>query len=182
MASIKYKDSMSLRQSLETPSTPDYQIASSKHEFEAMATTEILPITPSLEEGTANIPSHENCDGRHAEEENPTISISSTSKIAGQTVAPFLSKHIPDQYAPLGQITQKNTSSKYCYRHRPDLKCRRTANEPSMDNLQRVSGVHMRKYILLTPYRIWKHYHQPINRASLTSGRSFQPLLRNIEI
>lgn len=125
---------------------------SSNHEFQEVIATmpPEMPMTPSSsqeEEERGHIPSsHDNCDARrHAEEENPTISISSTSKIAGMTVAPFLSKHIPDQYAPLGPasgeqqlVTIRNPSSKYCYRHRPDLKCRRTANEPSMDNLQRV--------------------------------------------
>ncbi|MCJ1287048.1 hypothetical protein MMC26_006395 [Xylographa opegraphella] len=70
------------------------------------------------------------------------ITISSTSKLAGQTVAPFLAQHIPEQYAPLGgQRSRKGAStadsnSKFCYRHRPDLKCRRQADEPSMDQLQ----------------------------------------------
>ena len=74
------------------------------------------------------------------------ITISSTSKLAGQTIAPFLAQHIPEQYAPLGgqrggygvPIADPNT--KYCYRHRPDLKCRRQADEPSMDQLQHVSS------------------------------------------
>lgn len=68
--------------------------------------------------------------------------MSSNSKLAGQTVETFLSKHIPDQYARLGSsITerQQNPNSKFCYRHRPDLKCRRQADEPSMDRLQRVN-------------------------------------------
>ncbi|KAA6411674.1 MAG: sulfur metabolite repression control [Lasallia pustulata] len=75
-------------------------------------------------------------------EEETNISISATSKMAGQTVAPFLAKHIPDQYAPLGGLAEpnspanKNPNTKYCYRHRPDLKCRRQVNEPSMDQLQ----------------------------------------------
>ena len=83
-------------------------------------------------------------DRRTTEDSN--ISISSTSKLAGQTVAPFLAKHIPEQYAPLGGLERtagqpkKDANSKYCYRHRPDLKCRRQANEPSMDQLQRVSA------------------------------------------
>ena len=74
-----------------------------------------------------------------------TIMISSTSKLAGQNVAPFLAEHIPNQYAPLGVLERptssanKDPNSKYCYRHRPDLKCRRQANEPSMDQLQHVS-------------------------------------------
>ncbi|KAL6716869.1 hypothetical protein ACLMJK_004781 [Lecanora helva] len=71
-----------------------------------------------------------------------TISISTSSKQAGQAVAPFLAKHIPDQYAPGGGLDSsgntkvKDPNTKYCYRHRPDLKCRRQANEPSMDQLQ----------------------------------------------
>ena len=73
------------------------------------------------------------------------ISISATSKEAGQTVAPFLAKHIPEQYAPVGGLDvganakMKDPNTKYCYRHRPDLKCRRQVNEPSMDQLQHVS-------------------------------------------
>ena len=82
-----------------------------------------------------------------AGEEDANITISSTSKLAGQTVAPFLAKHIPDQYAPLGGsgkingIATKDSNTKYCYRHRPDLKCRRQANEPSMDQLQHVKAI-----------------------------------------
>ncbi|KAL9099200.1 MAG: hypothetical protein Q9163_005265 [Psora crenata] len=79
----------------------------------------------------------ENC-----EDERGSISISATSKQANQTVAPFLAKHIPNQYAPLGEVDASSRvktndpNTKYCYRHRPDLKCRRQANEPSMDQLQ----------------------------------------------
>ena len=72
---------------------------------------------------------------------NPsTISISTSPASASQAVAPFLTKHIPEQYAPRGQPDSSNRdpSTKYCYRHRPDLKCRRQPNEPSMDMLQRV--------------------------------------------
>ena len=83
-------------------------------------------------------------DGTSDGESN--ITISSMSKLAGQAVAPFLAKHIPDQYAPLGGLENlsesvtKNSSTKYCYRHRPDLKCRRQANEPTMDELQHASS------------------------------------------
>lgn len=78
------------------------------------------------------------------QDDHENISISASSKQAGQTVAPFLTKHIPEQYAPgggfdsLGKAKQKDPNTKYCYRHRPDLKCRRQANEPSMDQLQHV--------------------------------------------
>lgn len=72
------------------------------------------------------------------------ITMDSTTKMAGQSVAPFLAKHIPDQYAPLGapqstMTTRKDPNTKFCYRHRPDSKCRRTADEPTMEILQRVS-------------------------------------------
>ena len=78
----------------------------------------------------------DNCD-----DEKSNISISTSSKQAGQTVAPFLAKHIPGQYAPAGlemSAQAKESKTKYCYRHRPDLKCRRQANEPSMEELQNV--------------------------------------------
>ncbi|KAL8711965.1 MAG: hypothetical protein Q9220_003661 [cf. Caloplaca sp. 1 TL-2023] len=74
--------------------------------------------------------------------EGSNITISANSRLAGQTVAPFLAKHIPNQYAPLGglpvtgQSPSINPNTKYCYRHRPDLKCRRQVDEPSMDQLQ----------------------------------------------
>ena len=73
------------------------------------------------------------------------ISIPASSKYAGQTVAPFLARHIPDQYAPMGALDpagvaeRKDPNTKYCYRHRPDRKCRRQPNEPSMEQLQHVS-------------------------------------------
>ncbi|TEY33904.1 hypothetical protein BOTCAL_0654g00010 [Botryotinia calthae] len=83
----------------------------------------------------------DNCRADH-DHSDPTITITSTSKLAGQTVAPFLAKHIPEQYAPFGppqttSISRKDPNTKYCYRHRPDPKCRRTADEPTMENLQR---------------------------------------------
>ncbi|KAI9792159.1 MAG: hypothetical protein M1816_002699 [Peltula sp. TS41687] len=64
-------------------------------------------------------------------------------KMAGDTIAPFLSKHIPEQYAPVGIQSEQtdlpagNVNTKYCYRHRPDLKCRRQADEQSMKQLQK---------------------------------------------
>jgi len=77
------------------------------------------------------------------------ISIPASSRHAEKTVAPFLTEHIPTQYNPMGAALRtsnqspqepsddaKNTSTKFCYRHRPDLKCRRQVNEPSMEQLQ----------------------------------------------
>ncbi|KAF2104131.1 WD40 repeat-like protein [Rhizodiscina lignyota] len=82
-------------------------------------------------------------DDKNADPKDGQIAISSTSKAAGKMVAPFLAKHIPEQYNPLGgkhsppmTPIDGHTNTKYCYRHRPDLKCRRQANEPTMDSLQ----------------------------------------------
>lgn len=77
--------------------------------------------------------------------ENVTTNASS-ARLVSQAVAPFLARHIPNQYAPLGSANGGNTNapkdpnSKFCYRHRPDMLCRRQADEPSMDKLQKVSA------------------------------------------
>lgn len=142
MASI-YTDSMALRQSIEVPNDrPRKEFP--KHNGHVMGIAipdqkmELAQISPG-EEGES--PPQDNC-GKNHDSTDPTITLSSTSKLAGQTVAPFLARHIPEQYAPLRQqpasSSKKDPNTKYCYRHRPDSKCRRTADEPTMENLQRV--------------------------------------------
>ncbi|KAL8676734.1 MAG: hypothetical protein Q9186_006780 [Xanthomendoza sp. 1 TL-2023] len=80
--------------------------------------------------------------GRAGLGDGANFTTSANSRLAGQTVAPFLAKHIPNEYAPLGKAPASgmpaaaNPNTKYCYRHRPDMKCRRQADEPSMDQLQ----------------------------------------------
>ena len=95
----------------------------------------------------------------HAYEEHhhdvETISrIATTSRATGQAITPFLVKNIPALYAPTGskpiESSLRDRSTKFCYRHRPDLKCRRTANEPSMDNLQRVRAE--RDFVIIELY------------------------------
>jgi F-box/WD-40 domain protein MET30 len=91
---------------------------------------------------------HEGHKFRHHDNANDESISISNSKHAAQAIAPFLAQHIPTQYNPIGghQIPQTNSqdpdqdtsSTKFCYRHRPDLKCRRQANEPSMEQLQNV--------------------------------------------
>ncbi|KAF2680459.1 WD40 repeat-like protein [Lentithecium fluviatile CBS 122367] len=54
-------------------------------------------------------------------------------------IAPYLAQHIPQQYNPLGGYQQDvpvNANTKYCYRHRPDMLCRKQADEPTMEQLQ----------------------------------------------
>jgi F-box/WD-40 domain protein MET30 len=61
------------------------------------------------------------------------------SKQIGKMITPYLAQHIPHQYNPQGQDAPRSTANtKYCYRHRPDLLCRRQADEPSMKELQDV--------------------------------------------
>lgn len=81
---------------------------------------------------------------------HPEANISTTStnaKLGEQTVTPFLAQHVPAQQTLSGAsdethdvVPSQTESSKknYCYRHRPGVKCRRQADEPSMDQLQRV--------------------------------------------
>ncbi|KAL1842203.1 hypothetical protein VTK73DRAFT_3174 [Phialemonium thermophilum] len=65
-----------------------------------------------------------------------------SSTLISKTVTPFLREHIPGLYAPIGKADNEETSktkepnSRYCYRHRPDLKCRRAADESKMVKIQ----------------------------------------------
>ncbi|KAI5815844.1 sulfur metabolite repression control protein [Pyronema omphalodes] len=79
--------------------------------------------------------------------DNPELSAelaTETKESVKRDIAPFLTRHIPSQYAPQGtpeqREQQKNagqtSNTSFCYRHRPDLKCRRPADEPTMEQLQ----------------------------------------------
>jgi len=66
------------------------------------------------------------------------------SKKMEKMITPYLAQHIPHQYNPLGangdgqDERPPTANTKFCYRHRPDLLCRRQADEPSMEQLQEV--------------------------------------------
>lgn len=90
-----------------------------------------------------------NCDRRRPEEEQEDKSrlANMSSTLVGQTVTPFLKEHVPSLYAPVSKIEsafpnepsrQKEYNSKYCYRHRPDSKCRKAADENKMAMIQSV--------------------------------------------
>ncbi len=107
--------------------------------------TQPPPLTPKPVEDSNMKPSRENCDRRRPGEDAsrlPNISRQSMS----QSVTPFLREHIPSLYAPIGKpdlpsmanLKNKDPNSKYCYRHRPDSKCRRAADESKMALIQRV--------------------------------------------
>lgn len=103
-------------------------------------------------------PLKDSCDrNRNDEEINPRL-VKMPSELVGKTVSPFLKEHIPGLYAPLGigkgkqrleifddsaipSIRKRDPNSKFCYRHRPDSKCRRAADETKMGFIQSVSAV-----------------------------------------
>lgn len=67
------------------------------------------------------------------------------SKQSEKMITPYLAQHIPHQYKPQPQkegmgMPEMPTNTKYCYRHRPDLLCRKQADEPTMETLQKVCG------------------------------------------
>jgi F-box/WD-40 domain protein MET30 len=141
-----HPDKLAVRQSAEVPNDlPGNDFSKSHSRWDAIETASEAEVNMALADCVeAGVPrTQDNCDENHNSEFDPRITLSSTSKMAGQTVAPFLAKHIPEQYAPLPKAQPSSTSqndpnTKYCYRHRPDSKCRRTADEPTMENLQRV--------------------------------------------
>ncbi len=101
-------------------------------------------------------PSRDNCDRQRPEtdEHHPRLN-KMTTALVGKTVSPFLKQHIPLSYAPIskeihevgqsaeavaGALTgSKDPNTRFCYRHSPDSKCRRTADEKKMGMIQRVS-------------------------------------------
>jgi F-box and WD-40 domain protein MET30 len=90
-------------------------------------------------------PSRDNCDRRRPDEEDNSRLVNMTTQLLGKTVTPFLREHIPGIYAPIGKPEllpgfrqEKKPNSKFCYRHRPDAKCRRAADESKMAMIQSV--------------------------------------------
>lgn len=85
-------------------------------------------------------------------EDQPRL-VKMPADLVGKAVSPFLKEHIPGIYAPIGkqQHEDPNTdvkpdasrtndaNTRFCYRHRPDSKCRRAADETKMGMIQRVS-------------------------------------------
>ncbi|KAF2634506.1 sulfur metabolite repression control protein-like protein SconB [Massarina eburnea CBS 473.64] len=66
----------------------------------------------------------------------------SASRKLDKMIAPYLAQHIPQQYNPLGdqEDVRPNANTKFCYRHRPDMLCRKQADEPTMEMLQEELG------------------------------------------
>lgn len=90
----------------------------------------------------------QNCDRRRPEEDDHSRLDRMSADLVGKTVTPFLREHVPGLYAPVSKIDSVekdetktpsiDTNSRYCYRHRPDSKCRRAADESKMAKIQSV--------------------------------------------
>ncbi|KAL8383342.1 hypothetical protein RB595_006880 [Gaeumannomyces hyphopodioides] len=108
--------------------------------------------TPDDEASLTLADREKNCDRRRPEDEDhhhPRLPAMATQTI-GKTMTPFLREHIPGLYAPVAKsesnhppsasstsmVPPRDSNSKFCYRHRPDLKCRRAADETKMVSIQ----------------------------------------------
>lgn len=90
----------------------------------------------------------QNCDRRRPQDghEDKSRLTNMSPSLVGQTVTPFLKEHVPNLYAPVSKIESSHTqessthsyNSKYCYRHHPDSKCRKAADENKMAMIQSV--------------------------------------------
>src|SRR3569833_130865 len=94
--------------------------------------------------GPSQADKEKSCDTRRRpDEEDRQKLIVMSPQLIGKTVTPFLKDHIPGLYAPLAKSVAADAASqtpgansRYCYRHRPDSKCRRAADESKMAMIQ----------------------------------------------
>lgn len=128
-------------------SDPESDVDLFRHTDESLGSSPAAPPTAAENElglGLTKADKEQNCDRRRLEEEDQPQIVSMSSSLIGKTVTPFLREHIPGLYAPIGKAEnaetskQKDPNSKYCYRHRPDSKCRRAADETKMALIQSV--------------------------------------------
>lgn len=106
------------------------------------------------------------------------------SMLISRTVAPFLKEHIPGNYAPIGKpnnehtARDRNPNTKTCYRHRPDSKCRRAADEAKMDMIQKELDMLPSKVCCVgrSCLRTGANLFFRTSRPSPTCGRSSPPL------
>ncbi|CAI7566353.1 E3 ubiquitin ligase complex SCF subunit sconB [Penicillium manginii] len=97
-------------------------------------------VEATTEVGTPVTNAEANRTTPHDTKETTTTSETLT-QLAKQNVAPFLAKYHPRQYAPFRSedgtpSIPRAVNAGYCYRHQPDSKCSRQADEKSMRQLQ----------------------------------------------
>lgn len=111
------------------------------------------PLTPLVDNGRIQQPSRtDECERQRVHEDDGRRLAKMPSHLMCKTVSPFLKEYIPGLYAPIGKGKLEESSgaahtpqikdpnSKLCYRHRPDSRCRRAADETKMGFIQRVSS------------------------------------------
>lgn len=136
-------------------------------------------------------PSRENCDRRRHGEDDSSRLPNISQQYMNQSMTPFLREHIPTLYAPISKpdlpsmvnLKDKDPNSKYCYRHSPDSKCRRAADESKMALIQSVRQCldMLHHHYLIRLYRNSKPFLQEIAKLSQMSGRYFPRHRRNNE-
>ena len=129
---------------LANDAVPAYRVA---HHNASLHKTTAIPPEGSESTVGGGLKKDQNCKRLRPEEEERqgsrgSVTTMSSTRI-GKTVTPFLREHIPSLYAPIGKpnneetARQKEPNTRYCYRHRPDSKCRRAADEAKMVMIQR---------------------------------------------
>ncbi|KAI6087323.1 WD40 repeat-like protein [Hypoxylon rubiginosum] len=122
-----------------TNPNPNHISSTSRHHSQRQSLSALSTEPPNTK------PSRDNCDRRRPEGAEDASRLPNMSQqLMGQSVTPFLREHIPGLYAPIGKpdlpsmtaLKTKDPNSKYCYRHRPDSKCRRAADESKMGLIQ----------------------------------------------
>lgn len=122
-------------------------------------------------------------------QENGTMTV--PNKLADRNVAPFLAKYIPEQHTSSDVNNSKkekpyeckDQTSVHCCRNRSEIKCRRQADESTMDQLQRVSYLSSHSasacgYKLTShckPCRSYRHSRRVTSSPSPMSGLSSRP-------
>ncbi|KAI4859308.1 WD40 repeat-like protein [Hypoxylon rubiginosum] len=122
-----------------TLTSPNHISSTSRHRSQRQSLSSLSAEPPNTK------PSRDSCDRRRPEDAEDSSRLPNMSQqLMGQSVTPFLREHIPGFYAPIGKpdlpsmtaLKTKDPNSKYCYRHRPDSKCRRAADETKMGLIQ----------------------------------------------
>lgn len=110
----------------------------------------------------------------------PSTNLQKIGELSGVSLV----ENIGNQYNDLageGDIPSppglSTSPSSFCYRHDPDTRCQRQADDPTMDNLQKVcEAADYSSLLMLThiPCRTCLPSHQWNNKISVVSGRHFQ--------
>ncbi|KAF2743353.1 F-box/WD repeat-containing protein pof1 [Sporormia fimetaria CBS 119925] len=119
----------------------------------AWRTTVALPLAESSSTSaspSALLPGHghetplvrsRNDEANTAAVSDETLVNKSATKSLNKMITPYLTQYIPKQYNPIGAGAEDaplpSTNTAYCYRHRPDMLCRKQADEPTMEQLQK---------------------------------------------